>query len=275
MFKNKQQSSGKKRRLRHLPMNYMIPNFLTLCALAAGLTSIRFALQDKWEHALIAIAVAAIFDTLDGRVARMLKGASKFGAELDSLSDFVCFGVAPALILYLWTMQDAGPIGWFFVMLFTMCTGLRLARFNVALDDENAPAWKVHFFSGTPAPAGAGLVLLPIILSLNFGEEYFRNSYVVGAFLIIMGGLLVSTVPTFSFKKVRIPPKLVLPTMLIVAGLAAFIASVPWATIAAIVGIYLCSIPFSYLSYRRFENRANVTSVDSNDHNPDQNPPAS
>jgi len=250
---------GQKRKTRRLPLNYMIPNILTLCALAAGLTSIRFALLERWEHAIIAIVVAAILDTLDGRVARLLKGASKFGAELDSLSDFACFGVAPALILYLWTMQGAGPIGWFFVMLFTMCMGLRLARFNVALEDENAPAWKVHFFTGTPAPAGASLVLLPLVLSFNFGEEYLRNSWVVGTFLIVVGSLLVCTIPTFSFKKVKVAPRWILPSLLLVAGLAALMASTPWAALSALAGLYLISIPFSYLSHRRYERKSLVT----------------
>ena len=140
-------TTPKRRRLQHMSINRMIPNILTLLALASGLTGMRFAFQERWEHAVLAIAVAAVFDALDGRIARLLKGASKFGAELDSLSDFVCFGVAPAMILYLWAMQDAGRAGWLLVMLFAMCCGLRLARFNVALEDENAPKWKANFFS--------------------------------------------------------------------------------------------------------------------------------
>lgn len=220
--------------------------------MAAGLTSIRYALLDRWEHALIAIAVAAIFDTLDGRVARLLKGASKFGAELDSLSDFVCFGVAPGLILYLWVMQEAGPLGWTFVLLYTMSCGLRLARFNVALEDENAPAWKVHFFAGVPAPAAAGLVLFPLVLSFNIDTEYLRTTWLVGFSLITVGGMMVSSIPTFSFKKVKVTTGWVLPTMLIVAGIAAAVATVPWITIAAILGSYLVSIPISFFSHQKF-----------------------
>jgi len=250
---NGKKSMGQRRRLKRLSFNTMIPNILTLLALASGLTAVRFALQDKWDFTLIAIAAAAILDALDGRVARLLKGASKFGAELDSLSDFVCFGVAPALILYLWAMETAGNPGWILALLYAMCLGLRLARFNVAVDDENQPGWKANFFAGTPAPASAGLVLLPVILSLEFETDFFRNPWIVSLFLLAVGGLAVSSVPTYSFKKLKIPRQLVLPTMLIVAALAAFSVSVPWLTIIVILGLYLVSIPFSYRSYKRFE----------------------
>src|SRR3989338_3210078 len=135
-------------RLKGLPFNRMIPNILTLLALCAGMTAIRFGLQEQWEWAGLALIVAAVLDGLDGRIARILKGASKFGAELDSLSDFICFGVAPPMLLYLWSMQDAGRLGWALVMLFTICCGLRLARFNVALEDRDAPVWKSRFFTG-------------------------------------------------------------------------------------------------------------------------------
>ncbi len=240
-------------RLKELPFNRMIPNILTLLALAAGLTSIRFALLQQWEFAALSLVVAAILDTLDGRVARLLKGASKFGAELDSLSDFVCFGVSPALILYLWAMQQAGRAGWILVMLFAMCCGLRLARFNVASDDENTPAWKANFFAGVPAPAGAGLVLLPLILSFQINSDVLRNPWFVSCFLFVVGGLLVSSVPTYSFKKLKISRNFVLPTMLIVAGVAAFSVSVPWLTLSTVLGLYICTFAFSVRSHRRFE----------------------
>jgi len=243
----------KKRRLPGLTINTMIPNILTLLALSAGLTSMRFAIEERWEYAAFAIVAAAILDTLDGRVARLLKGASKFGAELDSLSDFVCFGVAPAMILYLWSMETVGRPGWILVMLFAMCCGLRLARFNVALEDENAPVWKAHFFAGVPAPAGAGLVLLPMVMSFIAGDEILRDPWVVASFLFVVGGLLVSSLPTFSFKKVRITSRWVLPTMLIVAGIAAFSVSVPWWTLSAVLLTYISTIPFSYQAHRRFE----------------------
>ncbi|MDD9877166.1 MAG: phosphatidylcholine/phosphatidylserine synthase [Magnetovibrio sp.] len=246
-------TKGKRRRLPDMPFNRMIPNILTLLALASGLTAMRFAFQERWELSVFAIAVAAIFDALDGRIARLLKGASKFGAELDSLSDFVCFGVAPAMILYLWAMQDAGRGAWVLVMLFAMCCGLRLARFNVALEGEGAPEWKAHFFTGVPAPAGAGLVLLPMILSFQVGDAFFRSPWVVSAFLFGTGALLVSAIPTFSFKKLVVPRQRILATMLTVALVIAFIASVPWLSLSIILGIYLISMPFSFRAHARYE----------------------
>ena len=145
-------------RLKALPFNRMIPNILTLLALCAGLTSIRFGLLEQWQLAVVALFAAAIFDGLDGRVARILKGTSKFGAELDSLSDFISFGVAPAIVLYLWTMQTWGNIGWLVVLIFSVCCALRLARFNTNLDEPNTPPWAVNFFTGVPAPAAGGRV---------------------------------------------------------------------------------------------------------------------
>ncbi len=240
-------------RLKELPFNRMVPNILTLLALAAGLTSIRFALMHKWEYAAFSLVVAAILDTMDGRVARLLKGASKFGAELDSLSDFVCFGVSPALILYLWAMQDAGRAGWILVMLFAMCCGLRLARFNVASDDDDAPEWKANFFAGVPAPAGAGLVLLPLILSFQIETDVLRSPWVVAGFLFVVGGLLVSSVPTYSFKKLKVSRNFIMPTMLIVAGVAAFSVSVPWLTLSTVLALYLGTFVFSIRSFRRYQ----------------------
>ncbi|MBT6096453.1 MAG: phosphatidylcholine/phosphatidylserine synthase [Rhodospirillaceae bacterium] len=263
-------TSQRKRRLQHLSINTMIPNILTLLALASGLTGMRFAFQERWDFAVLAIAVAAVFDALDGRIARLLKGASKFGAELDSLSDFVCFGVAPAMILYLWAMQDAGRAGWLLVMLFAMCCGLRLARFNVALDDENEPAWKANFFTGVPAPAGAGLVLLPMILAFQLGDDILRSPWVVSFFLLGVGALFVSSVPTYSFKKMIVPRRRLLATMLTVTMVIAFIASLPWLSLSIILGSYLISMPFSMRAYRRFEAGEEIE-VDIDDDDIDDN----
>ena len=155
-------ANPRKRRFQNLSINRMIPNMLTLLALSAGLTAIRFALDGRWEHATLAIVAAGILDALDGRIARLLKGASKFGAELDSLSDFVCFGVSPGLVLYLWTMHNAGKLGWVLVMLFAICCGLRLARFNVMLEDTDAPPWKARFFV-LITPLVMVLALLPVV----------------------------------------------------------------------------------------------------------------
>ncbi|MBO6950024.1 MAG: phosphatidylcholine/phosphatidylserine synthase, partial [Rhodospirillales bacterium] len=249
------QSNAPPRGIRVMSLNKLIPNMLTLMGLASGLTSVRFALQDQWEFAAMAVAVAALLDALDGRVARLLKGASKFGAELDSLSDFVCFGVCPALILYLWAMQDAGRWGWIVCMLFAMCCGLRLARFNVALEDPNKPNWAGQFFTGVPAPAGAGLVLLPLIMSLNLGDDFFRNPGTVAIWMLASGALLISKIPTFSFKTSRIPRAWFLPVMITIAVGVTFVVSAPWWTLAVILIVYICLIPVSIRRYKRLMAR--------------------
>ena len=246
MKKPRPAGTPRKKRFRDLSFNRMIPNILTLLALAAGLTAIRFGLDGRWEHAVLAIIVAAVLDGLDGRIARLLKGASKFGAELDSLSDFVCFGVSPALVLYLWTMKDAGRLGWVLVMLFSICCGLRLARFNVMMEDHDAPAWQARFFTGIPAPAGGGLVLLPMALSFQGGEDFFRQPWVVGIFMLVIAGMLVSTIPTYSFKKLKISRQWILPTMLIAGAIAVFLINAPWLTLSVVGLAYICSIPLSY-----------------------------
>jgi CDP-diacylglycerol---serine O-phosphatidyltransferase len=251
-----------RRRLKALPINRMIPNVLTMLALCAGMTAIRFGLQDRWEHAVIAIAVAAILDGLDGRIARMLKGASKFGAELDSLSDFICFGVAPAMMLYLWTMQAFGRFGWLLALLYAVCCALRLARFNTALEDEAAPAWASKFFSGVPAPAAAGLVLLPMILSFQIGDGVFRRPEIVAVFLIGVAALMVSRVPTYAFKAGRIPHRWILPTMLLVGLLAASSVSAPWITLSVVLSAYIISIPISVRGYRRLRDGTDIEDPD-------------
>ena len=227
-------------RLRDHSINRLIPNMLTLFALCAGLTSIKFALDAntlmlsadpsavadaaarKWELAVIAIIVAAVFDALDGRIARLLDSTSKFGAELDSLSDFIAFGVAPSVILYVWTMDQTGRIGWGCSLLFSACMALRLARFNTKLDNTDVPAWTMRFFTGVPAPAGAGLVLLPLVAYNEYGTGIADWPWLVGAWMIVCSGLLVSRIPTFSFKRLAITQRWVLPAMVIA------ISSAPW-----------------------------------------------
>ena len=240
-------------RLKGLPFNRMIPNILTLLALCAGLTAIRYGLQERWEHAGLALLVAAILDGLDGRIARVLKGASKFGAELDSLSDFICFGVAPALLLYMWTLSGAGRIGWVLALLFSVCCVLRLARFNTNLDEPDQPAWTSNFFAGVPAPAGGGLVMLPMFLSFQFGEGLFKQPAMVAVFIVVVSALMVSRIPTFAFKKFRVAPRWILPTMLLVGLFAALLVSAPWLTMSTTLLFYLASIPFSLASYRKLE----------------------
>lgn len=240
-------------RLRDHSINRLIPNMLTVFALCAGLTGIRFALLDRWDYAVIAIVIAAVFDALDGRIARLLDSSSKFGAELDSLSDFVSFGVAPAMIMFLWSTHEVKGIGWALTLAFSACMALRLARFNTKLDNADLPAWTSRFFTGVPAPAGAGLVLMPMIAWLEYGFEFLRAPGFVGIFLIAVAGLLVSRLPTFSFKRVRVTQAWVLPTMIGVVVYASLLVSVPWATLFFTLLAYLCTLPVAYRSQRRLQ----------------------
>lgn len=233
-----------------LPINVLIPNMLTVLALCSGLTAIRFAYEQRWEHAALAILAAAILDALDGRIARLLKGTSKFGQELDSLSDILSFGVAPALMLYFWTLQEFGRFGWIFVLLYAVSCALRLARFNTAAEDPEPPAWASTFFTGVPAPAAAGLVLLPMIISFNLFEEYVRRPEVAATFLGLVAFLMVSRIPTYSFKKVKLRPSLILPLMVAVGLVGASMLSAPWVTLSGILAAYLISIPFAVRSYQ-------------------------
>ncbi|MCG8508042.1 MAG: CDP-diacylglycerol--serine O-phosphatidyltransferase [Rhodospirillales bacterium] len=237
----------------------MIPNILTLLAMCAGLTAIRYGLLGEWEKAVFAIMVAAILDGLDGRIARILKGASKFGAELDSLSDFVSFGVSPAMLLYLWSLQGIGRFGWVLALLFAVCCVLRLARFNTLLDDPDQPAWTANFFTGVPAPMGAGLVLLPMMLWFETGSAFFRSPATVAIVLIGVSALLVSRIHTFSFKRFKVESRWVMPMMLAVGLYAALLINAPWATIAVTLIAYIGGIPFSVRAYRKMQSRSTDT----------------
>ena len=234
-----------------MSLSKIIPNLITVMALCAGLTGIRFALQEKWEFAIGAIALAAILDTLDGRMARLLKGQSKFGAELDSLSDFISFGVAPALILYFWTTQNIHGVGWASVLFFSTCMALRLARFNTKLDDPDPPSFAARFFSGIPAPAAAGLACLPVILSFEINQGVIRQPYVIAGWLVLVGLMMVSSIPTFSFKGTKLPQKLVIPVFVVAGLFIACALTETWIALAALIITYILTIPLSYRSYRR------------------------
>ncbi|CAA7621079.1 CDP-diacylglycerol--serine O-phosphatidyltransferase [Magnetospirillum sp. LM-5] len=243
-------------RIPGLSINRLIPNILTLLALCAGLTSIRFGLNEQWPQAVTSILLAGILDGLDGRVARLLQGTSKFGAELDSLSDFVSFGVAPAILLYLWTMQTAGGLGWAIVLLYIVCCGLRLARFNTMIGQADLPPYAYNFFTGIPAPAAAGLVMVPMVASFEFGPALFARPSVATVFLAGVSFLMVSTIPTFSFKKVRVPNAWVLPMLIVVGALAAFLVTEPWLTLTVIGMGYLGLIPLSIRAFHRLKREA-------------------
>ncbi len=247
-----------RQRFKGLSINRMIPNMLTLFALCAGMTSIRYAIQERWEAAVAAICIAAVLDALDGRIARLLKGASRFGAELDSLSDFLCFGAAPAIIVYLWSLQSLGTLGWIPALLFAICTALRLARFNVAIDEPTMPPWAFNFFSGVPSPAGGGLAVLPMMFSFwsAEAEAVARHPLTTSAILLIVAGSMVSRLPTFSLKKFKVPNVWVLPMMLILGLTAAGLIVEPWKTLSLLGTVYVLVLPFGFLSYRRLERMA-------------------
>jgi len=242
-------------RLRDQSLNRLIPNMLTIGALCAGLTAVHFGLEGHWEKAIVAIVVAGILDGLDGRIARLLNGSSKFGAELDSLSDFVSFGAAPALLLYQWTLKDLGGIGWALSLVFAVCCALRLARFNTRIDNADLPAWTGKFFTGVPAPAGAGLAISPMIATFQFGPGYVDKPAVVGAVILAVSLLMVSQVPTFSFKRIRVPHHNVVPALLVVGLLAACLVSMPWVTLLLVGVAYIGSIPWSISAYGKLSRQ--------------------
>ena len=241
------------RRFKPVPFRMIAPNMITLMALCLGLTAIRLAFEGKFEPAVIAIVAAAFLDGIDGRVARMLKGTSRFGAELDSLADFVNFGCAPALILYGFALKELRSVGWIVALIFAIAMALRLARFNAMLDDPNRPAWKKDFFVGMPAPAGALTVLLPLYLHfLGLPLERWAAPVVLG-YMLCIALLVVSTVPTFSGKTVgkRVPREAVLPIFLVgVAGFGLLI-SFPFEAMVALALGYLVTLPIGAAQYRR------------------------
>jgi CDP-diacylglycerol--serine O-phosphatidyltransferase len=243
--------------------NRLIPNLMTMLGLCAGLTSMRFGLEGRFGAAAVAIVLAAAIDGVDGRLARLLKSTSRFGAEFDSLSDFLCFGVAPPFILYLWSLQRAGAYGYAPCVMFAVCMALRLARFNASLDGAPKPAYAYNFFTGVPAPAGAGLALFPLFLGLegqslgwNWLLEIARFPLFGAALLIGTALLLVSTLPIWSFKNFKVRSEYVLPLLLGACAYAAVLVADPWAALAAAGLIYLGMLPLSVRSFRRLRREA-------------------
>src|SRR5205807_4166452 len=247
----------KRPRFRLIPVRMLLPNLITLLALCARLTAIRLAVENKLEWAVAAIVVAALLDGIDGRIARMLKGASRFGAELDSLADFVNFGVAPALMLYFWTLHELKSAGWIAGMVFAICTGLRLARFNVMIDDPDKPAWAANFFTGIPAPAGAITVLLPIYVYFLGMPRFAFISPITLVYTLAIAFLMVSRLPVLSGKRVgkRIAPEMVLPTFVAVVLFFALLVAYPWEVLTFGTLLYLAFLPIGFLSYRKHQGR--------------------
>ena len=245
----------------------ILPNAITLIGVCIGLTSIKFALDGKFALAIIGIMFASLMDALDGRIARLIKGTSKMGKELDSLGDVISFGVAPAFIMYFWSLQYLDKLGWFVCLIYVICVALRLARFNVNSEEE--PSWKDNFFEGIPAPAGGILVLMPLIISFSgFNEIFFKINYdlVVPIFFIVVSIFLISTIPTYSFKRIVIPRSM---TKFVLFGMVLFFGALLVYTFKILtisIFIYLCLIPVSYFHYKKIRTEKNIiTDINEND----------
>ncbi len=240
----------RRRRFRPIPVRMLVPNVITLLAICAGLTAIRLSTEGRMGLAVGAIVFAAILDGIDGRVARMIKGQSKFGAELDSLADFVNFGVAPGLILYFWQLHELHDGGWIAAMVFAISGGLRLARFNATIDDPNKPPFAANYFTGVPAPAGAVTALLPVYLA--FLDVWKMPAILTAFYILLIAFLMVSRLPVFSGKTVRmrVPPEMVLPVFVCVIFFIALLIGYPWHILSAGSVLYLLSLPLGWKSYR-------------------------
>lgn len=236
---------------RPLSMRAFVPNAVTILALCFGLTGARFAIIGNWEKAVAAIIIAGVLDGLDGRIARLLKGASRFGAELDSLSDVIAFGVAPAIIIYQWALHGLGGVGWVVALAHAVCCALRLARFNAQLDMENQPHKQAGFLTGVPSPVGAGLTLSPIFLDKWLETDFFGEPVVAGLIVATTAFLMVSNLPTFSWKSVKLRRSMRLPVLLLVGLFAASLYSAPWGTLSLLSIGYALTILFSVRSYGR------------------------
>lgn len=240
---------------RKLSIHKMIPNMITLTAMAAGMTSIKYAIAGKWEHAVIAVVIAAFMDAFDGAAARLLKAQSKLGAELDSFSDFVCFGVAPALVIYLWALEDAGRWAWPVALIFAMATTLRLARFNIATEEGDPGDPMRKYFTGVPSPIGAGLCLLPMIVSFQTENEhvaqFVQTPALVGIWAVIVAAMMVSNIPTFSTKQVHISYKMKIPALGVFAIFLAGLINDTWPTLTLMGVIYLLAMPFGVRHYQK------------------------
>ena len=242
----------------------LLPNMLTLIGVCIGLSSIKFALDGKFELSIVAIIFAALIDGLDGRIARLIKGTSKVGKELDSLTDVISFGVAPSFVMYFWLLNNLGKFGWLLCLIYVVCVALRLARFNVNSNEE--PSWKDNFFEGVPSPAGGILVLMPLIFSLS-GFDFFIISYniLVPVFFISVSFLLISKFPTYSLKKIIIPRSM---TVFLLFGIVLFFGLLliyPFKVVFLSGFIYLSLIPISFLHYRKINKQKNINKTKNDD----------
>ena len=258
--------SGAMRRLRGIPLRFVLPNLVTLLALCLGMTAIRFASEGLYEFSVFCIVGAAILDGLDGRIARALDGASRFGAELDSLADFIDFGVAPALLLYFWALHENKSLGWFAALIFAVAAALRLARFNVMIDDPHMPAWAGNFFTGMPSPAGAILVMLPLYVHFSTGLPNDKVFVPIEIFYVVLiAFLMASRIPHFSGKKIgRVPREWFIAVLFGVVALILLIATYPMQMLVAVSIAYLALIPLAIRRYRAYvaDDRARVKAAE-------------
>ena len=242
------------RRFKQVPIRILVPNLITLLALCSGVTAIRLGMEGRYELAVAAVILAIVLDAIDGRLARLLKGTSRFGAELDSLADFVNFGVAPAMLIYLWSLNSLKSLGWLVALCLAICCALRLARFNVAIDDPDKPAWMMNFFTGAPAPAGAGLAMAPMYLGfLGLVPDGHYIAWLVLPYTAAVALLMVSRVPTFSAKTLgsRVSRDLVLPLLGVAALVIVSLIAFTWEMLTAMSILYIALLPFGMRSYRR------------------------
>jgi CDP-diacylglycerol--serine O-phosphatidyltransferase len=245
------------RERRGIPLRAVVPNAVTALALCSGLSGVRFAIAEEWEKAVAAIAIAAVLDGMDGRIARMLKGQSRFGAELDSLSDVIAFGVSPAIIMHLWALQYFPRFGWLFALAYAVCAALRLARFNAAIDVEDQPHKSAGFLTGVPAPAGAGLMLLPVLLWIASDRawDWLHTPPAIAAWAALCAFLMISSLATFSWTSIRLRRNVRFTAIVVIALVGGALVSAPWETLSVLTIAYLASIPFSIIAYGRVKRQ--------------------
>lgn len=236
---------------RGITLRMLAPNAVTAMALCFGLTGVRYGISGDWERAVLSIIFAGVLDGLDGRIARMLRGESRFGAELDSLSDSIAFGVAPALILYLWSLHAMPKFGWIFALAHALSCALRLARFNANIDAEQQPHKSAGFMTGVPAPAGAGLSFVPLYLWSVTGEDLFRAWYVVAPWTAFVAFLMISNIATYSWSALRLRKRIRLEVIAFAGLLAALLVTDPWLTLLLLCAVYVALIPFGIISYAK------------------------
>jgi CDP-diacylglycerol---serine O-phosphatidyltransferase len=243
-----------------ISLRALIPNAVTAMALCTGLSGVWFAMQGRWEAALAVVIIAGVLDALDGRIARLLKGESRFGAELDSLSDVLAFGATPALIIYSWALGEMPRFGWSIAVFFVLCAALRLARFNARIDADDQPHKSAGFNTGIPSPAGAGLASLPLMVWIEFGSELARDWRIVAPWLLLVALGMISNIATFSWSSIKIRPSLRFMSLALVGLVAIGLVTAPWVTLIAITVVYIGLLPLSMVSYARVKSARSASS---------------